>query len=134
MISFIKQQVLPSVVPTLDKTYTTLFRIPLSKKALLGVFFKFFVEEIFFYLGLLSQPLTNHRSARKGEAISLTTHYHFHPLHRHLDICLAITGERLPLHIGSSLHISNSLHIGSNLRIGSSWIRTGKIWFPSASR
>ena len=27
----------------------------------------------------------------KGERISLTPHYHFHPLHRHLDISRAIT-------------------------------------------
>ena len=29
----------------------------------------------------------------KGEAISLTFLYHFHPLHRHLDISRAITAE-----------------------------------------
>ena len=39
---------------------------------------------------------------KKGEGISLTTHYHFHPLHRHLDISRAITAESLPLHIASS--------------------------------
>ena len=38
----------------------------------------------------------------KGEGISLTPHYHFHPLHRDLHISWAITGESLPLHIGSS--------------------------------
>ena len=26
----------------------------------------------------------------KGESISLTPHYHFHPLHRHLGITLAV--------------------------------------------
>ena len=30
---------------------------------------------------------------RKGEHISLTPHYHFHQLHRHLDISRAITAE-----------------------------------------
>ena len=35
----------------------------------------------------------------KGEGISLTPHYHFHPLHRHLDINRAITAESSPLHI-----------------------------------
>ena len=39
---------------------------------------------------------------KKGEGISLTTHYHFHPLHRHLDISRAMTAESLPLHIASS--------------------------------
>ena len=52
----------------------------------------------------------------KGEGISLTPHYHFHPLHRHLDISWAITAENSPLHIVSSR------------------TRTGNLWFPSASR
>ena len=51
----------------------------------------------------------------KGEDISLTPHYHFHPVHRHLDISRAITAESSPLHIGSSQ------------------IRTGNLWFPSVS-
>ena len=38
----------------------------------------------------------------KGEGISLTPQYHFHPLHRHLDISLPITAETSPLHIASS--------------------------------
>ena len=33
----------------------------------------------------------------KGEGISLTPRYHFHPLHRHLDISLTITAESSPL-------------------------------------
>ena len=52
----------------------------------------------------------------KKEGISLTRHYHFHPLHRHLDISRAITADSSPLHIGSSR------------------TRTGKLLFPSASR
>ena len=51
----------------------------------------------------------------KGEGISLTPHYHFHLLHRQLDISRAITAESLPRHIASSP------------------TRTGKLWFPSAS-
>ena len=31
----------------------------------------------------------------KGEGISLTPHYHFHLLHKHLDISRAITAERV---------------------------------------
>ena len=39
----------------------------------------------------------------KGEGISLTPHYHFHRLHRHLDTSRAITAESSsPLHIASS--------------------------------
>ena len=52
----------------------------------------------------------------KGEGISLTPHYHFHPLNRYLDISRAITAESSPLHIASSQ------------------TRTGNLWFPSASR
>ena len=47
----------------------------------------------------------------KGETISLTPHYHFQPLHRHLDISQAITVESSPLHIASSR------------------TRTGNLWF-----
>ena len=39
---------------------------------------------------------------KKGKGFSLTPHYHFHPLHRHLDISRAITVGSLPLHIASS--------------------------------
>ena len=51
----------------------------------------------------------------KGEGISLTPHYPFHPLHKHLDISRAIAAESSPLHIGSSR------------------TRMGNLWFPSAS-
>ena len=37
------------------------------------------------------------------EAISLTPLYHFHPLHRHLDIIQVITVESSPLHIAAGL-------------------------------
>ena len=52
----------------------------------------------------------------KGEAIFLILFYHFHPLHRHLEIGQAITAE-------SSL-----------LYIASTRTRTGNPWLPSASR
>ena len=47
-----------------------------------------------------SRTFSNY-SRRKG-GISLIPHYHFHPLHIHLDISRAITAESLPLHIPSS--------------------------------
>ena len=73
---------------------------------------------VFFdYLRFISQLFTNHAGLqRKGEGISVTPHYHFQPLHRHLDISRAITAENSPLHICSRL------------------TRTRKLWFPSASR
>ena len=43
----------------------------------------------------------------KVEGICLTPHYHFHPLHRHLDISRAITPESSPLHIASTRPDSN---------------------------
>ena len=52
----------------------------------------------------------------KGEGIYLTPLYHFHPLHRHLDISRAIAAESSPLHIAGS-------------QTG-----TGNLWFPSASQ
>ena len=52
----------------------------------------------------------------KGEGISLTLYYHFHPLHRHLDISREITAESSPLHVGSSR------------------TRTRNLWFLSESR
>ena len=52
----------------------------------------------------------------KGKGISLTSHYHLHPLHRHLDISRVITAESSPLHIESSR------------------TRTGNLWFLGAIR
>ena len=51
-----------------------------------------------------------------GGGIYLTPLYHFHPLHRHLDISQPITAETSPLHIAGSR------------------TRTGNLWFPSTSR
>ena len=50
---------------------------------------------VFFCLGFLSRTFTIHRQQRRN-AISLTPLYHFHPLHRHLDICRTITAESSP--------------------------------------
>ena len=38
----------------------------------------------------------------KKEGISLTPHYHFHPLRRHLNISRTITAESSTMHIGSN--------------------------------
>ena len=43
----------------------------------------------------------------KGEGISLTSHYHFYPLHRHLDISRGIIAESSPLHIAGHQPDSN---------------------------
>ena len=74
-------------------------------------------DNIFFSIWVFSHDHSRITGLQgKGEGISLTPHYHFHPLHRHLDISRAITAESSPLHIASSR------------------TRTGKLWFPSASR
>ena len=67
----------------------------------------------FLYRGIFSRPLTNYRTVGEGKGISLTPHYHFHPLYRYLDIGQAVTAESSTLHIGRS------------------WTRIGNIWFPA---
>ena len=48
----------------------------------------------------------------KEEGISLTPHYHFHPLHRHLDVSRVVAAENLSLHIASSRNQTrNLIHI-----------------------
>ena len=67
---------------------------------------EFFHIYIFFYLGFLSRTFTNRRTAgEKGEAMSLTTHYHFHSIHTYLDISQAIAAESSPLQIACSWYI-----------------------------
>ena len=51
----------------------------------------------------------------KAEGIYLTSLYHFHPLHRHLNISRVITAESSPLHVAGSQ------------------TQTGNLWFPSGS-
>ena len=79
---------------------------------------------VFFYLGFLSSTSRFTRQQGKGEGIYLTPLYHFHPLHRHLDISREITAESSPLHIDLWI-ISPGLY-GVNLRIQSEYwkIRT----------
>ena len=91
---------------------------------LLKVFLDIYIGilDIFPYYFFFSIWVFSHDHSRitelqgKGGGISLTPHYHFHPLHRHLDISWAITAESSPLHIVSSR------------------TRTGNLWFPSTSR
>ena len=67
---------------------------------------EFFHIYIFFYLGFLSRTFANCRTAgRKGEAISLSTHYHFHSIHTYLDISQAIAAEISPVQIACSWYI-----------------------------
>ena len=74
------------------------------------------IGNFFFYVGFLYEHSWITGLQEKEEGIWLTPHYHFHPLHRHLDISRAITAESSLLHIASSRTWSENL------------------WFPSTSR
>ena len=92
-------------------------------------FFKFFFI-IIIYGEKTRQPINSlfsiwvffHEHSRitglqgKGEGISLTPHYHFHPSHRHLDISRTITAESSPLHIASSCTLAENLWLTSASR------------------
>ena len=58
--------------------------------------------KIFFYQVVFDDHSQITGLQGKGEGISLTPHYHFHLLHRHLDIIQAITAESSPQNIGST--------------------------------
>ena len=66
-----------------------------------------------FYLSFLLQTFTIHRTAGDGGGYLFNSSL---PLQRHLDMSRTIIAENSPLHIPSSR------------------IRTGNLWFPSASR
>ena len=84
---------------------------------LLLVFFLSFFMQFFFSIWVFFHNHSRITELKgKGEGISLTPHYNFHPLHRHLDISRETTTESSPLYIGSSR------------------TRTGNLWFLSASR
>ena len=63
----------------------------------------FLIQISFFLSGIFYTNIHESQDCRRrGGGISLTPHYHFHPLHKHLDISWAITAESSPLHIASS--------------------------------
>ena len=72
----------------------------------------------FFYLDFLSQiTFANHRTAGEGEGHFFNPCYHFHPLHRHLEIGKAITAERSPLHIEVNWEPLVSQHVSLNTKL-----------------
>ena len=56
----------------------------------------------FIYLDFLSRTFAITGAQGKGQAVSMTPAFHFHPFHRHLDINRVITAESSPLHKASS--------------------------------
>ena len=98
------------------KVYIKVFLKPLLTTSWeVRIRFCSFVNSFFFLCGSSFNHSQITGLEGKGEGISLTPYYHFHPVHRHLDISRAITAESSPLHIGSSQ------------------TRTGNLWFPSVS-
>ena len=75
------------------------------------VFFCFFFIWVFFHDHSRITGLQG-----KGGGISLTTHYHFHPLHRCLDISWAITAESSPLHMAGSRKSLTTKSLTTKLR------------------
>ena len=55
-----------------------------------------------FVLVFLSRIFSIHRTPEERERYLFNSLYHFHSLHRHLDISRVITVECLPLHVASS--------------------------------
>ena len=61
-----------------------------------------FQRRFFFSIWVFFHNLSRIKGLQgKGEGISLTPHYHFHLLHRHLDISQVITAGSSPLHIAA---------------------------------
>ena len=96
------------VTKRMGKTYQKAFWCQLNRKIKFTIIF--FSMWVFFHNHSRITGLQG-----KGEGISLTPHYHFHPLHRHLDIGWVIMADSSPLPIGISR------------------TRTGNLWFLSAS-
>ena len=81
-----------------ERNYDVLKSKNFRLKELTQHYFFFFSIWVFFYEHSRITGLQG-----KGEGISLTPQYHFHPLHRHLDISRAFTAESSPLHIVTSI-------------------------------
>ena len=93
---------LPMMLQLILMVFTTLFVLLRSMR-----FFFFFSIWILFHE---HSRFTGQQG--KGEGIYLTPLYHFHPLHRHLDISRAITTESSPLHIaGSRTRTGNRVYL-----------------------
>ena len=95
----------PYVVATLECAYA--FRLTFCHSAdrnryaqIISGYVPAKIDSFFFYLDFLSRTFTIHRTAG---AIYLTPVYHFHLLHRYLDISWAITAESSPQHIANSI-------------------------------
>ena len=66
-----------------------------AKNSHTNIFFSFFLSRFF------SRTFTNHRTAKGGDTISFSSHYDFHPLHRHLGNSQKISVQSSPLYKAS---------------------------------
>ena len=64
---------------------------------------------VFFYLGFLSQCIHKSHGSRGRETPIVNPHYHFHPIHKYLNISQAITADPLAL---KGLTTHNLSHVG----------------------
>ena len=73
----------------------------LMKVAFILFWFRVKCLEFLLFLSIISftNIYKSQDRRRKGQGISLTIHYHFHLLHKHLDSNWAITAESSPLYI-----------------------------------
>ena len=88
-------------------------------------------EAIFFLSGSSFTGIHDSQDNRGGESLSLslTPLYHFHLLHRHLDISQAITAENSPMHIASRRTWTRNLFFPSANCYPQSYVGSN-YWFP----
>ena len=110
LLFLLKRMLLVSLKMTFIENEAVLLSLTLREQArafavtIKCITFAFFSIRVFFHNHLRTTGLQG-----KGEGISLTPHYYFHSLHRHLDISWAITADSSPLHIDSSQTQTGSL-------------------------
>ena len=77
----------------------------------------------FFFSGFSFTNIQDSRdSSGRGRLFFLSPLYHFHPLHRHLEISRAITKESLPLHIANKcLNIRERVEVVDRITMGPSF-------------
>ena len=96
-----------------NTNHELVYNIDVEKTCFFNVKLKLFFFS-FFSIWVFFSRVTGQQG--KGDGIYSTPLYHFHPLHRHLDISRAVTAESSPLHIANS------------------WTWTWNLRFSSASR
>ena len=92
-------------IKNFDKSLKTMWHGRDAKSRQHVLFIYLFICFYYFFFSILVFFYNHSRITGlqgNGEGISLTPHYHFHSLYRHLVISRAITAESSPLHIGSS--------------------------------